>query len=168
ARNLGVLPQDVRTMLSRLKEIELLDYEPSRDTPSLCFLIAREHPLHYDQKEVKTRKEAALNRVKAVFAYAKPETECRSRNLLKYFDEEDAPKCGVCDVCLEEKKQEYPESFYREEIEKMLKADIRELKQMIFHMGYWHEQGIQLGLQHLLDEGMISLNDKQELAWNGN
>ena len=25
--------------------------------------------------------------------------------LLAYFDEDNAPKCGICDICLEEKRQ---------------------------------------------------------------
>jgi ATP-dependent DNA helicase RecQ len=31
--------------------------------------------------------------------------QCRSQQLLTYFDELNADKCGVCDVCLEEKRQ---------------------------------------------------------------
>ncbi len=42
--------------------------------------------------------------MEAVFAYA-THKKCRSQMLLAYFDELNAGKCGVCDVCLEEKRQ---------------------------------------------------------------
>src|SRR5690606_34949402 len=45
------------------------------------------------------------NQIKAVLAYASSST-CRSVQLLAYLGETNAEKCGVCDVCLEEKKED--------------------------------------------------------------
>ena len=42
--------------------------------------------------------------MEAVFTYAE-HRKCRSQMLLSYFDEANAGKCGVCDICLEEKRQ---------------------------------------------------------------
>jgi ATP-dependent DNA helicase RecQ len=40
--------------------------------------------------------------MEAVFAYAEHK-RCRSQMLLSYFNEPNAIKCGVCDVCMEER-----------------------------------------------------------------
>ena len=34
------------------------------------------------------------------------EEKCRSIQILQYFEESDAQKCGVCDVCLAEKRNQ--------------------------------------------------------------
>ncbi|MDO7743708.1 MAG: RecQ family zinc-binding domain-containing protein, partial [Pedobacter sp.] len=46
-----------------------------------------------------------LEQINAVLAYAETPV-CRSIQLLAYFDEPNADKCGVCDICLAEKKNE--------------------------------------------------------------
>lgn len=165
ARKSGVSAEEIIKLLEKLKEHELLDYVPAREDPTLTFLRNREHKLHYDQEAVKVRKQEANARLDRVFEYALRKDECRSRLLLAYFDESNVAKCGNCDVCTREKKHEYPESYYREWAEKLIKSDIRHLNDMVTSMGYWHETGLQLALQHLLDEGKISLDDKQELRW---
>ena len=37
--------------------------------------------------------------------YASQQTECRSRVIQQYFGDENAQPCGVCDVCLQNKRR---------------------------------------------------------------
>jgi len=165
ARKTRVPVEDLIKLLEKLKEHELLDYIPARDKPTLTFLRAREHKLHYDQAAVKVRKEEAKGRLEKVFEYALRSDECRSRLLLQYFDEPDAPRCGQCDVCQKDKNHPKSENEYRVWAEKLIKTDIRTLNDMVASMGHWHEEGLSLALQHLLDEGFIRLDDQQKLLW---
>jgi len=165
ARKSRVPVDDLIQLLEKLKEHELLDYIPARDKPTLTFLRVREHKLHYDQAAIKKRKEDAHQRLDRVFEYALRSDECRSRMLLRYFDEADAPLCGQCDVCQKDKNHAKTENEYREWAEKLIKSDIRTLNEMVSSMGYWHEEGLSLALQHLLDEGLIRLDDQQKLLW---
>jgi ATP-dependent DNA helicase RecQ len=46
------------------------------------------------------RKEQFRLRIHAMIDYATNDTICRSRQLLRYFGEEDSHDCRQCDVCL--------------------------------------------------------------------
>ena len=50
------------------------------------------------------RKVLALKKMEAILNYAESNTSCRNLLLLNYFEEQDAKKCGHCDVCILEKK----------------------------------------------------------------
>ncbi|MBI1221759.1 MAG: RecQ family ATP-dependent DNA helicase [Bacteroidetes bacterium] len=165
AKKLQTTPEQVVAVLKKLMEHEIWDFIPARDKPTLIFIQNREHKLHYPQNIVKERKEEAEWRLKQVYDYALSHSECRSRLLLAYFDESNAPKCGQCDVCQKDRKQAHSETYYRNCAEKLIKQDIRTLNEMISYLGFWHETGLQQALQYLLDEGKIELNNKQEIHW---
>ena len=51
------------------------------------------------------RKEQFRQRIHAMIGYATDDHVCRSRQLLRYFGEENDHDCGQCDVCLSHRKQ---------------------------------------------------------------
>jgi ATP-dependent DNA helicase RecQ len=59
--------------------------------------------LRINKRLIDERKETYRRKIEAVFAYS-THKKCRSQMLLAYFDETNAPKCGVCDICLAEKR----------------------------------------------------------------
>ena len=69
------------------------------------FILPRADQLHMDidVKYIELRKKIQEDQINAVLAYAASDS-CRSVQLLAYFDEPQAAKCGVCDSCLAEKK----------------------------------------------------------------
>lgn len=83
----------------------LLSYLPQTDQPQLQFLRARTDGAHLDIsiKYVEARKEIHARQIDAVLSYAECQ-ECRSVQLLRYFNEDGAQKCGVCDVCIAQKR----------------------------------------------------------------
>jgi ATP-dependent DNA helicase RecQ len=101
--NLSV--QQVIEGLKQLDEYNILSYLPQNDQPKVTYLKARQQPLdlHINKQYIAQRKAIYLKKMEAVFAYCKL-GRCRSQQLLAYFDETNADKCGVCDVCLEEKR----------------------------------------------------------------
>ena len=50
------------------------------------------------------RKIQALKKMESMLNYAESITSCRNLLLLQYFEEQNAQKCGHCDVCITEKK----------------------------------------------------------------
>ncbi|MNE61548.1 ATP-dependent DNA helicase RecQ [compost metagenome] len=82
-----------------------MSYLPQSDQPQLQYLRPRLDFSHMDidVKYIEQRKELQTEQIKAVLAYASKK-ECRSVQLLTYFDEPGSEKCGICDVCLAEKK----------------------------------------------------------------
>lgn len=102
--------------LKKLEGLGLISYLPQTDKPQLQFIKPRvdSKDLLIDSKYLKERSEIRREQVNAVISYAES-NKCRSMQLLDYFDEEQADKCGTCDVCIEEKKNQKRE-FLSEEM----------------------------------------------------
>jgi ATP-dependent DNA helicase RecQ len=98
--------QQVIDGLKQLHEFNVLSYYPQNDKPQVTYLKPRQHAnaLYINKAAIEQRKDTYRKKMEAVFAYA-VHKKCRSQMLLAYFDEPNADKCGVCDICLEEKRQ---------------------------------------------------------------
>jgi ATP-dependent DNA helicase RecQ len=95
----------IRQKLEMMQKMEVIAYEPQRDKPQLTFLTPRHDAakLPLQLKQLRERKEVCLEKAEAVIDYVKQEHLCRTRFLLDYFGEWDYEKCGICDVCLQQK-----------------------------------------------------------------
>jgi ATP-dependent DNA helicase RecQ len=106
ARRTHMNVQQVIDGMKQLQEFRILSYYQQTDTPQVTWLKPRQQAkaLYINKKAIDERKATYRRKMEAVFAYA-THKKCRSQMLLAYFDELNAGKCGVCDVCLEEKRQ---------------------------------------------------------------
>jgi ATP-dependent DNA helicase RecQ len=106
ARRSSLSVQQVIEGLKQLQEVGILNYLQQTDQPQVTYLRPRlqNNELVINKRYIEERKAIYLKKLEAVFAYAEHK-KCRSRMLLAYFDEDNADKCGICDVCLEEKRQ---------------------------------------------------------------
>jgi ATP-dependent DNA helicase RecQ len=107
ARRANLSVQQVIEGLNQLQQYGILNYIPQTDQPQVTWLKPRHPPdtLYIDKAYIEQRKTTHRKKLEAVFAYAE-HWQCRSQLLLAYFDEINAPKCGICDVCLAEKKRQ--------------------------------------------------------------
>lgn len=107
ARRANLSVQQVIEGLKQLQQLNVLTYLPQNDQPQVTYLRPRQQnkELYIDQRYIAQRKATYLKKIEAVFAYCTMQ-QCRSRQLLAYFDEPDAEKCGICDVCLDEKRSQ--------------------------------------------------------------
>jgi len=106
ARRTNMSVQQVTEGLKQLQEFKILSYQAQTDQPQVTYLKPRQqaNALYINKKAIDERKATYRKKMEAVFAYA-THKKCRSQMLLAYFDELNADKCGICDVCLEEKRQ---------------------------------------------------------------
>jgi ATP-dependent DNA helicase RecQ len=102
AHHLKMPISDLENALFHFQNEGLLEYRPKKDKPQITFLRERieTQNLSINWSLYMFRKKRAELRVKKVIEYAEMEI-CRSQQLLHYFGQEDAPTCGVCDVCVE-------------------------------------------------------------------
>ncbi|WP_443943656.1 ATP-dependent DNA helicase RecQ [Pedobacter sp. AW1-32] len=107
AKRTGISFLEMNVLLNKLHELELINYIPQTDQPQLQYVRARVDMNHFDvdTKYLLFRKELIHTQVHAVTKYT-TEKLCRSIQLLQYFGELNAAKCGYCDVCLAEKRLE--------------------------------------------------------------
>ncbi|RZJ74917.1 MAG: RecQ family ATP-dependent DNA helicase, partial [Flavobacterium sp.] len=112
ASKAGISYKDVVKHLQFLQTQGLLSYLPQTDQPQLQYIRPRVDRLHLDisVKYIELRKEVQAAQINAVLDYS-GKFECRNIQLLSYFDEHGAEKCGICDVCLAEKKLEDSEQL---------------------------------------------------------
>jgi ATP-dependent DNA helicase RecQ len=106
ARRANMSVQQVIEGLKQLQEFKIISYQQQTDTPQVTWLKPRQQAngIYINKKAIDERKATYRKKMEAVFGYAENK-KCRSQILLGYFDETGAAKCGVCDVCLEEKRQ---------------------------------------------------------------
>jgi ATP-dependent DNA helicase RecQ len=100
--------ETLRKQLIYLRQIELIDYHPATDEPSLTFLEPRvpEAEVRIPSAILEDRKTRAIERMKAMLRFLNDRHQCRSVLLLSYFGEKDLKRCGICDVCRERNKLE--------------------------------------------------------------
>lgn len=118
---------DKEVLVEYLKELskhKILKYIPRKKTPFLIYTQERlpQSFIKLSKEVYQDRKENLEEKIQAVIAYAESENTCRSKYLLEYFGQKNAPKCGKCDICKENEEQ----GIGKEDYEK-IKASIFEL-----------------------------------------
>jgi len=155
---------DVVRLLNNLQDQGILSYLPQTDQPQLQYIRARVDLLHIDidVKYIELRKKIQTDQINAVLAYAgKP--ECRSIQLLAYFDEPDSEKCGVCDICLAEKKADDLDQLSDTidfEIVTLLQSNSHDLAELVAGIKVGPENEKLNRIRELLDAGKIKTDGK--------
>ena len=98
----------VYSYLKALSTRKIIHYLPRKEIPVLTFLEERldDKNLMISPERYKFRKERYENRLKEMLRYASSRSVCRNQFLLSYFGELNTPRCGRCDVCVEEELME--------------------------------------------------------------
>ncbi|MCO6487948.1 MAG: RecQ family ATP-dependent DNA helicase [Phaeodactylibacter sp.] len=170
ARFLKMPVAGLRNALQKLASDGIVEYQPQKDTPQVIFIKERVDAdnLLIDRSLYKFRKNRQYERIQKAIAYAETPV-CRSRQLLAYFGETDAPKCGICDVCTGRTKAELStDDFerYKEKIELLLKDEPLALEQVVESFAPGRQEQVLRALGYLLDEGFLE-QQGEKLVWRG-
>ena len=100
-------PQQVYLTLKGLSQRHILHFIPQKKTPYIRYTQRREDMEHIQipPSVYEERKAQFEERIHAMIKYAKDDTVCRSRQLLRYFGEESDHDCRQCDVCLSHRSE---------------------------------------------------------------
>jgi ATP-dependent DNA helicase RecQ len=100
--------KNIRQQLSRIASFGVVRYTPQSDEPQLVLRKNRvaTRDLKMDLKAYQERKEHFMERVKIMVAYLK-KNSCRSQFISHYFGDNEAAPCGICDVCLASKSNDF-------------------------------------------------------------
>ncbi|TBO40795.1 RecQ family ATP-dependent DNA helicase [Pedobacter kyonggii] len=165
AKKTGLSYKEIIALLNKLQAIELLTYTQQTDQPQLQYIRSRVDMDHFDLdvKYLELRKEILHKQINAVVAYASSNL-CRSIQLLHYFDEHHATKCGVCDVCLAEKRAENQNQMEEEiefEIVSLLQQQPLSLDDLVTNIKNGGEAERIDAIRELLDAGKIKTDGKK-------
>lgn len=106
AKRADLKKKEVVDRLKYLYKQKLISYIPIKTVPQIIFTYERINAKNIQLSDInyKNQKKAALQRLESLFSFIQGSLVCRSRLLLNYFGEKDAPRCGICDVCQKKNK----------------------------------------------------------------
>lgn len=153
---------DVYNMLVRLSKMKIAEYIPQKKSPMLIF-----HEERLDNKNIRISadnfngaKQRYTERMDSMLSYAESQTKCRSMQLLSYFGEKDAYRCGQCDICKERNEldlNKYEFDLILEKLKLRLTQTPATLDELVGDIEY-PEKTIKV-IRWLLDNGKIIQED---------
>lgn len=107
SKYLHVTEEEVIKRLKALHYYRIIQYEPVKDTPQVFLNYDRVtiEELRFDERLYKMLKERYTDRLKKMVEYVTGDAQCRSLYMRHYFEDFANEDCGICDVCLANKRQ---------------------------------------------------------------
>ena len=102
AHETGLTKPMVYLTLKGLAQKHIISFVPQKHTPYIRYMQRREDSVHlmFPPAIYDDLKQRYKERIHAILDYVQTDNQCRSRQLLRYFGEENDHDCGLCDVCL--------------------------------------------------------------------
>jgi ATP-dependent DNA helicase RecQ len=162
ARRTNLSVQQVTDAMQQLNEFEVLSYLPQTDKPQVTYTKPRHTGtnLWIDRQYLDARKAVYQKKMQAMLSYTETNI-CRSQQLLAYFNEPNASKCGLCDVCLREKRllnADTLQSQIADDILQLLGIAPLNLEQLVVSLKHGKHNERLTVIRQLLDAGRIKTN----------
>lgn len=170
AKSLNIAENQFVRYLDQLAQLEVIDYEKRKDKPQITFLTARYDAgkLPLNTRRIASRRELTVDKAKSIVAYANQEVICRTQFIQEYFGEITKESCGICDWCVESKKNQDPGKREKVMEEKILKtlAESGELKQGdLFDAMRMPANAFTLGvLRKISEEGLVRIDQSGTIS----
>jgi ATP-dependent DNA helicase RecQ len=159
----GQSKDEVTEQLKFLQKRDIINYEQVEKGATVTFMQPRvkiEKDLLLP-KLLRQQTKNASNKLQQSIDYAASEHLCRSIQLLRYFGEENARKCGVCDVCLAMQESVLTDKEYKEMLQEILpkiKENNMNIREAADTFLQYSEKKITLFWRRALDERLIGKN----------
>ena len=129
----GVPVNKVYLILKSLNQRRIVHFIPQRTVPLVTYTRDRELPENVviPTSVYEDRKKLFEWHIKQMLLYAMNNNVCRSRQLLRYFGEEQTADCGKCDVCLARKNESQTDTDAKDTRQKIL---------ALLSDGEWHQK----------------------------
>ena len=162
AKKASITSAQVIKNLEILEDQHLVEYNQVNSNISLNFLLPREDDKTINRFSKEIKQFLYLKREKAInfINFVTNNNVCRSVQLLSYFDEKAKLKCGICDVCIGNKKSNTIN--LSSEILSILKEKEQLSSKEISRLLNTIEKDILIHLQALLSEDKIKINNQNK------
>ncbi len=168
AKKANTTRQIIYNFLVKLSRDKIINYIPQKNVPQIYYLEDRleSKTIIFTGDKYLNRKERYADRINSVIEYATHQ-KCRSQQLLAYFGETNASRCGVCDVCTKRNElglSKYEFDLVLDEIKKVIQKNPIELEKLVDKVKQPDEKVLKV-VQWLLDNEKIARNEKMQLVW---
>lgn len=169
AKKTGLTADKVVEQLKKLEEYNFLSYAPRNDKPQILFLSEFVDTRHFNlsKENYYDRKKDAESRVKAVIDFVNNDEECRSVQLLRYFNEATDKTCGRCDVCQKRKSGVAAYKEIDEKLRNVLSEDAQPIQSVLQQCNEFEEDKVLDAIRYLADNGVLQLDEGNRVGWKG-
>ena len=167
ARKAGLTADMIAEQLKKLESYNFLSYSPRNDKPQLLFLSEFVDAKHFglSRENYYDRKKDAEARVKAVVDFVNNDEECRSVQLLRYFNEKTKKSCGRCDVCMRKVDNRVPYNKIEEKVLSVMSETAQSMKDVLVKCSEFEESKVLDAIRFLVDNGVLQLERDSSVRW---
>ena len=160
AKKTGAQAEKVIEQLKKLEAYNFLSYAQRNDKPQILFLSEFVDAKHFglSKENYYDRKKDAEERVKAVVDFVNNDEECRSVQLLRYFNEKSRKTCGHCDVCL---KQQHcvPYDTIENRVRSVLSEEMLPMNVILSKCSDFEESQVLDAIRFLVDNEVLQVEN---------
>jgi ATP-dependent DNA helicase RecQ len=160
AKRVGSTAKEVYDRLLFMARSGVIHYIPRKKSPYIIYRVNREarDRIRLPRSVYEDRRERYQSRIASMMTYATNDQLCRSRQLLLYFGQKDAPACGKCDVCV--RKTESGLNRYEFEriwvkLSEQLATGSISIDKLVDASGFSSEKTLKV-VRFQLDQGLLS------------
>ena len=169
AKKVGLAADKVTEQLKKLDAYHFLTYIPRNDKPQVLFLSEFVDTKHFNlsKENYHDRKKEAEARVKAVIDFVNNEEECRSVQLLRYFNEKTRQSCGRCDVCQSRGKNRVPYGTIEEKVKNVMREESQSVREVLSQCREYDDAKVLDSIRFLIDNGVIQMDGEGKVRRKG-
>jgi ATP-dependent DNA helicase RecQ len=169
AKKTGLTVEKVVDQLKKLEAYHFLSYVPRNDKPQVLFLSEFVDTKHFNlsKEHYHDRKHEAELRVKAVVDFVNNDEECRSVQLLRYFNEKAKCNCGRCDVCKRQGKAPVPYGSIEEKLESVMHEDALSVQDVLSQCKEYDASEVLDAIRFLVDNEVLQLGKDGAVSRKG-
>ncbi len=159
ASKIGTTSEKVIEQLKKLESYNFISYASRNDKPQVLFLSAFVGVRHFglSKENYYDRKKDAEERVKAVVDFVNNDEECRSVQLLRYFNEKTKKSCGRCDVCMRKTTNRVSYGAIEDKVKSVMGVTALPVKEVLTRCGEYNENQVLDSIRFLVDNGVLQL-----------
>ena len=170
AKKTGLASEKVVEQLKKLEAYHFLSYAQRNDKPQILFLSEFVDSKHFglSKENYYDRKRDAEERVKAVIDFVNNDEECRSVQLLRYFNEKTRRTCGRCDVCMKQASNRVPYDTIEAKLQNVMSETPQSMKDVLSQCSEFDEAKVLDSIRFLVDNGVLELEKDGSVRYKTN
>jgi ATP-dependent DNA helicase RecQ len=164
AKKLKTTSTRIKKILTKLHEKEIIAYKEVNSNHDLFFLLPREddQTINRCSKSIQIYLKQQRKKAQHLIDFIRNDEMCRSQQVLSYFGESFGKPCGMCDVCIKNKRRKNKANL-SEDLISLFQPNVFLSKSEIMEQIDASEDTILIHLRNLLRKDLLGLTEDNKL-----